>query len=352
MHFSEILINWYLQHKRDLPWRNTKNPYFIWLSEVILQQTRVDQGLPYYLNFIHSFPTVSDLALADENQVLKLWQGLGYYSRARNLHFTARLITNEHNGIFPNNYIKLKELKGVGDYTAAAIASFAYNLPHPVVDGNVFRFFSRLFDINTPIDSLIGKKQFLEVAKDLMDAKRPDLFNQATMEFGATICTPKQPSCALCPFAQNCLALKHNSIDSRPVKAKKTKQKERFFHYLHLKSNDWLFVQKRTGQDIWKNLYEFPLIELKSREKPLSILKHPFFKELTGVNWDLIKVSLEYKHILSHQIIYAVFYEIEIKEMKNLPKELKSIHFDTLNQFPIPRLIDKYLNSKATLETL
>lgn len=348
MDFAAILINWYIQHKRELPWRKTKNPYFIWLSEVILQQTRVDQGLPYYQSFINKYPSISDLAAAKEDEILKLWQGLGYYSRARNLHFTAKTIANDLNGIFPNNYKSLKNLKGVGDYTAAAIASFAYNLPHPVVDGNVYRFLSRIFDISTPIDSLKGKKDFLELAGELIDKKQPGLFNQAVMEFGAIMCVPKQPSCHACPFAESCLALKNNSITSLPVKTKKIRQKERYFYYFHLKNKDNVLLQKRTSDDIWKNLYEFPLVELALREKQSTILSNPLLKKIGGDNWKLINISEEYKHILTHQIIYATFFEIEILEINKLPKNIFKANNEKLSHYAIPRLIDRYLENKTT----
>ncbi|MDQ3193350.1 MAG: A/G-specific adenine glycosylase [Bacteroidota bacterium] len=351
MDFTALLINWYLQNKRDLPWRNTKNPYFIWLSEIILQQTRVDQGLPYYLNFIVKYPTINELADAKEDNILKLWQGLGYYSRARNLHFTAKTIKNDLDGVFPNNYENLKKLKGVGDYTAAAIASFAFDLPYPVVDGNVFRFLSRVFSINTPIDSLKGKKEFLELASELIDKKQPALFNQAVMEFGATICLPKLPLCNSCPFSENCLALKNNSIGLLPFKNKKIKQKPRYFNYLYIKYNNHIYMQKRTDNDIWQNLYEFPLIESVVREQPSGILKNSLLKEIAGNSWECKNVSIEYKHVLSHQIIYATFYEIEITGFKKTEKNSKYIRIQSFKQHAIPRLIDKYLKNKDNSTT-
>lgn len=262
MEFSNLLIQWYLQNKRDLPWRNTVNPYHIWLSEIMLQQTRVAQGLPYFLSFTSSFPTVLDLANADEEQVLKLWQGLGYYSRARNLHNTAKLVAFERGGVFPDNYKELLQLKGVGEYTAAAIASFSYNEVVPVVDGNVFRVLSRYFDIETDIASSGAKKEFTELASELIPHDNPALFNQAIMEFGALQCVPKNPDCGTCVLNSGCLALQKNKVNELPVKLKKTKVRNRYFNYLVFSDdNQNHIVRKRTEKGIWHNLYEFPLIE-------------------------------------------------------------------------------------------
>ena len=255
MKFHNTLINWYLQNKRDLPWRKTTDPYQIWLSEIMLQQTRVAQGTPYFLSFTTAFPTVFDLAKANEEQVLKLWQGLGYYSRARNLHKTAQYVANELSGEFPDNYKDLLKLKGVGEYTAAAIASFSYNEPVPVVDGNVFRVLSRYFDMETDIAVASAKKEFAALAFELMPKDKPAIFNQAIMEFGALQCVPKNPNCNVCVFNTSCAALQKKKVDQLPVKSKKLKVRNRFFNYLVVSDdNENTIIQKRTAKGIWHNL--------------------------------------------------------------------------------------------------
>src|SRR6478736_1262977 len=267
MIFSNILIKWYLQNKRDLPWRKTTDPYPIWLSEIMLQQTRVAQGMPYFLSFTTAFPTVFDLANASEEQVLKLWQGLGYYSRARNLHKTAQIVAFEMNGIFPDNYNDLLKLKGIGEYTAAAIASFSYNECVPVVDGNVFRVLSRYFDLETDIAQASAKKEFAALAFELMPKDNPAQFNQAIMEFGALQCVPKNPNCAECVFNDSCLALQKKKVNQLPVKLKKTKVRNRYFNYIiGIDEKENTIIQKRTAKGIWHNLYEFPLIETEQVE--------------------------------------------------------------------------------------
>jgi len=255
------IIPWYLANKRDLPWRNTQDPYKIWISEIILQQTRVEQGISYYHKLTTAFPTIKHLAQADEEIVLKNWQGLGYYSRARNLHFAAKQIVNDFNNKFPNNYNDIISLKGVGEYTAAAIASFAFQLPYAVLDGNVFRLLSRLMGIDTPINSTKAKKEFSELAQSLMNTKHPDLYNQAIMEFGSQVCKPKKPKCNECPLQSSCFAFSKNKIQLLPVKPKKNKQKVMYFNYFYFRYQDKTFIQKRSENDIWKNLYQFPLIE-------------------------------------------------------------------------------------------
>ena len=262
MKFHNTLIKWYLQNKRDLPWRKTTNPYPIWLSEIMLQQTRVAQGTPYFLSFTAAFPTVFDLAKANEEQVLKLWQGLGYYSRARNLHKTAQTVAFEMNGVFPDNYADLLKLKGIGEYTAAAIASFSYNECVPVVDGNVFRVLSRYFDVETDIAQASAKKEFAALAFELMPKDNPAQFNQAIMEFGALQCVPKNPNCTECVFNNSCAALQKKKVDQLPVKSKKTKVRNRYFNYIVAVDDlENTIIQKRTAKGIWHNLYEFPLIE-------------------------------------------------------------------------------------------
>ncbi|HEY0091267.1 MAG TPA: A/G-specific adenine glycosylase, partial [Flavobacterium sp.] len=274
MNFPKLLIDWYLQNRRNLPWRDTTDPYLIWLSEIMLQQTRVAQGMPYYFKFAEAFPTVFDLARADEQQVLKLWQGLGYYSRARNLHKTAQYVAGNLGGIFPKNYAGLIKLTGVGEYTAAAIASFSYNEPVAVVDGNVFRVLSRFFDIETDIATPSAKKEFTSLASELMPKDQPALFNQAIMEFGALQCIPRNPDCYNCPLNSGCLAFKSRKVNVLPVKSKKAKAKDRFFNYLvYSDENQRTLLEKRIGKGIWENLYEFPLIETDSVAETESIMK-------------------------------------------------------------------------------
>ena len=262
MNFSTKIISWYQQNYRDLPWRNTNDAYKIWLSEIILQQTRVSQGLPYYINFVTAFPTVNDLANADEQEVLKLWQGLGYYSRARNLHFTAKLVVQNHNGIFPTTYDELIKLKGIGTYTAAAIASFSANEAVAVVDGNVFRVLSRVFNVDYDISQNSSKKYFIELAQKLLSTTQPNLHNQAIMEFGALQCVPKSPNCLDCVFNDSCEAYKLKIVSELPVKLKKNKITKRFMNFIlvHDASGNYI-MNKRTGNGIWKNLYEFPCVE-------------------------------------------------------------------------------------------
>ncbi|MBK6829719.1 MAG: A/G-specific adenine glycosylase [Flavobacteriales bacterium] len=259
--FTKALLPWYAEHKRPLPWRETRDPYRIWLSEVILQQTRVEQGREYWHRFVETYPTVAELAAATEDQVLRLWQGLGYYSRARNLRTAAKQVVEEHMGGFPDSYEGLKGLKGVGEYTAAAIGSIAFGLVEPVVDGNVYRVLARVFGIDTPIDSTAGRKQFRELAAALIDHEQPGEHNQAVMELGATVCTPLKPTCGECPLARKCIARATDRIDKLPVKTGKTKVRTRHFNYLHIERGDKTFLRKRTGKDIWHGLYELPLIE-------------------------------------------------------------------------------------------
>ena len=342
MDFSNILINWYLQNKRNLPWRDTRNPYYIWLSEIILQQTQIVQGLPYYLAFIKKFPTVFDLAKADERVVLNLWQGLGYYSRARNLHFTAKYIANELNGIFPDNYEDLLKLKGVGDYTASAIASICFNQPTPVVDGNVYRFLSRYFGIQTPINTSKANKEFKALGLQLIDKKNPAEFNQAVMEFGARQCKPQNPDCTLCPFSDSCIALQKNLIKELPVKIKAKKVKKRYFNYLVFLSEDQkTIIEERNGKGIWEKLYQFPLIET-SQEVNVEILsQNEEFKKLTdGKNFSIsIFNDQDIIHKLSHQHLYTKFWIITLNELP-----VKGLPVKNITNYPFPTLINNFIN--------
>lgn len=340
MDFSNSLLLWYLQNKRDLPWRNTTNPYSIWLSEIMLQQTRVAQGLPYFLTFIEAFPTVFDLANADEEQVLKLWQGLGYYSRARNMHKTAQIIAIELDGNFPNNYKDLLKLRGIGEYTAAAIASFAFNEVVPVVDGNVFRVLSRYFDIATDIASSGAKKEFFTLSKELIPHNNPALFNQAIMEFGALQCTPRNPNCDACIFNTSCAALQKKKVDQLPVKTKKTKVTNRFLNYLvFLNNENKTIIHKRTEKGIWYNLYEFPVIETQKEEniETITELVVNRFKEhkLTDI---MAFNETQIIHKLSHQKLHINFYKVLVSN-----KILDGIDLLSLKTFPFPIVIFNFI---------
>lgn len=339
MNFTKSLIAWYLRHKRDLPWRHTTDPYRIWLSEIMLQQTRVAQGMPYYFAFTEHFPTVFDLANASEEQVLKLWQGLGYYSRARNLHKTAQIVAFEFGGNFPGNYTELLKLKGVGEYTAAAIASFSYDEAVPVVDGNVFRVLSRYFDIETDIANASAKKEFAALAFELMPKNDPAVFNQALMEFGALQCVPKNPDCMACPLQSGCLALKYKKVNQLPVKSKKTKVKNRFLNYLVLSDeNGQTAIQKRTAKGIWHNLYEFPLIETES-EAGFGFIE----QKATEMFQDVISVAelKRVNHKLTHQSLNIVFWGVEIAgALEN------GIGHQALSAFPFPIVIFNFIDER------
>lgn len=348
--FAKRLLKWYDFNKRELPWRTTSDPYKIWLSEIILQQTQVNQGLNYYLKFIEAFPGVKDLAKAPEDKVMKLWQGLGYYSRARNLHEAAKSIVKEHNASFPKSYTEIRALKGVGDYTAAAIASIAYDLPHAVVDGNVYRVLSRVFGIETPIDTTTGKKEFAELANQLLPKKAAANYNQAVMEFGALYCRPQNLDCTNCIFNDKCEAYRTKKVNQLPVKSKKTKVSNRYFNYLILLDHDFTYLNKREAKDIWKGLYEFYLIESDKKLSESELLKHKEIgKILRGKSIGKIKVSSEYKHVLSHQNLHTRFYQIKIDKYTNVLK-LKKVKITELHKFAFPRLIEKYLEDEELIK--
>ncbi|TNJ44181.1 A/G-specific adenine glycosylase [Tamlana fucoidanivorans] len=343
MQFSKKLINWYSVNKRVLPWRETKNPYYIWLSEIILQQTQVKQGLPYYEAFVAQYPTVFDLANAEEREVLKLWQGLGYYSRARNLHASAKHVVNALKGEFPKTYKELLNLKGVGDYTASAIASICYNEPTAVVDGNVYRVLSRYFAICTPTNGSKGVKEFKLLAQELIDQDNPAEFNQAIMEFGATWCTPKNPKCISCVFQDSCLAFAHNKVEDYPVKIKSAKAKVKYFNFLVFISDDGnTIIERRKGKGIWQNLYQFPLVETKKAVDYTTfrnqIEQHHLLKNIP------FKLSLYNSeaivHKLSHQHLYTKFWIVNVNRL-----HAEGISVNDIEQFAVPVLIGKFIDA-------
>ncbi|MDR1879857.1 MAG: A/G-specific adenine glycosylase [Tannerellaceae bacterium] len=346
---SHTLIHWYHSNKRELPWRDTADPYIIWISEVILQQTRVDQGMGYFLRFTERFPDLSTLAEAEEDETLKYWQGLGYYSRARNMLAAARTIADSFGGVFPSRYEDILSLKGVGEYTAAAIASFAWNQPYPVVDGNVYRVLARLFAIDTPVNSFKGKKTFARIAALLMNPEKAGLHNQAMMEFGALQCVPRNPDCTPCPLSHQCMAYASGSVASFPVKPKKTSVRNRYFHYLHIVHEGDTWINRRSGNDIWKGLYEFPLLETEEAVDFAGLQKTEEFRRLlkdTGIR----SVSIELqnvKHILSHQALYATFYKIEIEKGNEALESFVRIPCGSIGEYAVPRLVDIYLEKSG-----
>ncbi len=342
--FSNPLINWYKKHKRALPWRESQDSYRIWLSEVLLQQTRVAQGLPYYLRFLECFPDIKALANAPEKEVLRIWQGLGYYSRARNLHSAAKTIVSEHGGVFPSTYADLLKLKGIGSYTAAAIASFANNEHVAVLDGNVFRVLARVFGLKENIASPSGKKIFQALANELLPKNNSATYNQAIMEFGALQCTPNKPNCNECPLSFMCYAYVKNEQSTLPVKIKTLKKTTRHFHYLVLKSGTKYLMKERAGKDIWKGLYDFPLLEKKEFVEIGKLLKNEFSNASKNITITL--ESKAFKHILSHQTLHAKFYVIESKALLEYYK--KEEHFrlfslQDIHDLPKPVLINKFL---------
>lgn len=349
MNISFTLINWYNSNKRDLPWREETDPYQIWISEVILHQTRVAQGLDYYYRFIKTYPTIRSLAEATEDEVLNVWKGLGYYSRARNIHKAAQMIQGQFGGEFPNTYNDIIKLPGIGPYSAAAIASFAYNHPHAVVDGNVQRVIARLFGVYTIPDSTIGKKEFQSIADSLLNKQNPAEHNQAIMEFGALLCTPQAPKCLECPFTETCEALRTDSISSLPVKQKKKESKLRYFNYLYIEEEeekDYIYIQKRTTNDIWKNLYEFPLIETPTPYSLKELIEAESFKSIFGdEEIEIHSIVEKLKHILSHQIIIVSLYKIKTRKIKQVPNHFIRIRNNSLEDYPHSRLISILLEN-------
>jgi A/G-specific adenine glycosylase len=346
--FSNDIIEWYHENRRRLPWRDTKDPYRIWLSEVILQQTRVNQGLPYYLQFVDTFPTVKDLANAPEDTVLRLWQGLGYYSRARNLHRCAKTVAGKYDGRFPSSFGELILLPGIGTYTAAAIASIAFNQNVAVVDGNVYRVLARIFGVTLDISSTEGKKYFSGLANTLISSTHPGDHNQAVMEFGATHCTPMQPKCPTCPFVTKCVAYKQSMVDQLPVKERKAGKRTRFFYYFILRNDGKIAMKKRTGRDIWNGLYEFHLVESDSEKKVDEILKKDAL--LSGIRAQGVKETGSLRHILTHQVLHIRFFETGVKKenlmkIKKLSGDLSFISASQAGEVPKPIAITRYLET-------
>lgn len=350
--FTQALLKWHITHHRPLPWKGEKNPYLIWLSEIILQQTRVEQGLPFFEKFKEKYPTVMDLADAPEDEVMKMWEGLGYYSRARHLHAAAQYIAHELDGNFPKSYDNIRALKGVGDYTAAAIASFAYDLPHAVVDGNVYRVLSRFFVLEEPVDTTAGKKLFAQLAQELLDESQSGKYNQAIMDFGASQCTPAVPKCGTCPIVKHCEAKGKGLVNKLPVKSKRLARRQRFFSYLVLNRGPHIFIKKRTGKDIWRNLYDFPVIETPHLPEAKEVIfKNEKWREwLAGQHWQFRCVSPPFAQELTHQKITALFWEIELDEsFASSPQHWIEVKRDEVRIFAFPRIIDRYLSEKFYL---
>lgn len=339
------LFTWYDEHCRELPWRSTRNPYYIWVSEVILQQTRVAQGYDYFVRFVNRFPTVESLAEAPEDEVLRLWQGLGYYSRARNLHAAARQVVAL--GGFPTTYESIRSLRGVGDYTAAAIASFAFDVPRAAVDGNVCRVWSRVFGIDVPIDSARGKQLIADLAQELLPMSHAAKYNQAAMEFGALQCVPKNPDCTLCPLADKCVALSQGRVGELPTKSHKTKVTSRYFTYLYIHNEESLLLHKRVADDIWRNLYEFPLIETSAPLSAEGLLATPAYAQWhAALPTYIYKGSVEgVKHVLSHRVLHATFHELQVQGPLSCPADYVCVPFASLDRYALPRLIERYLES-------
>ena len=346
MDFAREIIEWYLLHKRDLPWRNTSDAYTIWLSEIIMQQTRVEQGTPYFNRFVEKYPTIADFASADEDEILKLWQGLGYYSRGRNMHHTAKIVMEEYAGYFPKNYASLIKLKGIGEYTAAAISSFSSNEPKAVVDGNVFRLLSRYFGVDIPINTGKGKRFFTELANELMDKSNAGTYNQAAMEFGSLVCKPRNPDCPACPLRPDCEAYRTGRINLLPVKLKTQKIRERYFNYILAQDERGILIHKRGPNDIWQNLYELPLFETERMIEAGSLKDQDNFVKAFGAEVKIKSVSSPVKHILSHQKLYATFIEIEnYQEQFNLENGWFYVKRGDLENLAQPKLIFQFFKN-------
>ena len=331
MQFTDILLHWYADNKRSLPWRGERDVYRVWVSEIILQQTRIQQGWDYYLRFIEAFPDVKALAEADEEQVLRVWQGLGYYSRARNMHAAAQSVMRDHGGKFPSTYEQVRQLKGIGDYTAAAICAFAYGLPYPAVDGNVLRIISRVFGIHDNIADNSTRKDITALCQKLMKDADPSDFNQALMDFGSLQCTPKNPDCEHCPMQGECYAFKHQEVDTLPVNIKRIQIKNRYFHYFVCINQDEIIIEKRENEDIWKGLYQLPMSETKNNKK---------------LNFKLLYQT---KHQLTHQTLHAFFYDTP--NASTLPEpagQRLKIKVQDIDNYAFPKLIINFFSSTLT----
>jgi A/G-specific adenine glycosylase len=345
MNIGKTIIAWYNINKRDLPWRNTIDPYTIWVSEIIMQQTRINQGLPYYLNFIEKFPTVFDLANAKEEEVLLAWQGLGYYSRARNMLYTAKDISTNYNGIFPTHAHDLKKLKGIGQYTAAAISSICNKEIIPAIDGNVIRVISRLYNIKCPVNTVATQKEIKDLSCEIIKELDAASYNQAMMDLGASICTPKNPKCNECPLQPTCLACKLGTFTTIPLKENKTKVRTRHITFLVFKTTKQTLIKKRVANDIWKGLYEFPVIE-SNKETPIEeLLKDPLVQMHVDKN-DTAEISIvkSSPHKLSHQTIKGVFLIFKVKKLPKI-KDTSQIEINTIDRFAFPRLLEKHFEN-------
>ncbi len=352
--FTTRLLHWNShQNRREMPWKGEKDPYKIWLSEIILQQTRVEQGLEYYKRFVHNFPTVHDLAKAPEQKVFKLWEGLGYCSRCKNLIVTAKIISNQLGGIFPDNYEDIKSLKGIGPYTASAIASFAFNLPYAVLDGNVYRILSRYFGLSTAIDNGEGKKMYAKIAEALLPVKTPGLYNQAIMDFGATVCKPKQPLCISCVQNKDCEAYRHGWINDLPIKEKVLQKKTRWFTYFLVEVDDKIYIRQRTAGDIWESLYEFVVRETTGPEYFNENAFKLMVNEMTGVKSGEIKfISDEIRQQLTHQTLYARFVIVKLKKPATALRDFQLVDKASLHQYAFPKLIAQFLEQNVKKQTL
>lgn len=348
---TKKLISWYEIHQRDLPWRNTSDPYQIWVSEIILQQTRIDQGRDYFLRFVKFFPDVFSLANASRDEVMKQWQGLGYYSRANNMHETAKTLVKEYKGSFPETTTELMKLKGIGPYTAAAVASIAFDKPAAVVDGNVIRVLSRLFGIEKAYDRPEGKQAIHKKADELIDQNAPGTYNQAIMDFGAMICVPKNPLCRKCPFKEYCYALRNEKIDLFPVPSKPARKKNRYLNYLVLilktGKEDYTFMKLRTEKDIWKNLHDFPLLETKRPASFKTLVRNGLTADILGKNsFRYIESHMPLKHQLTHQTLYASFHVVHIHQTNQyLDRYFKKVKISAIEQLALPRLIDRFVEN-------
>lgn len=351
--FGRILVHWYESNPRDLAWKGTRDPYLIWISEIILQQTRVDQGTPYYEKFISKFPTISDLAKASEAEVLKIWEGLGYYSRARNLHATARYIVEQYNGILPGSYDQLLKLKGIGPYTAAAISSFAFDQPHPAIDGNVSRFIARLDGVTDPLESSTFRKKISDFLNLAILYEKPSDFNQALINFGAMVCKPGKPLCESCPFQENCQAFQSSMQTNIPFKSKRIARKMRFFHFFHFEVKGHLFIEKRSGKDIWHNLYTLPWVETNTDSRFSSFPDMLFdnkYAEFVKPSTYSIAPTVTLKQILTHQLVTGHFYKISCHEVQNqINQPFHLVDSKNLSNFAFPKIIRTYFAESGIL---